>query len=155
MRHRRPSDRTVLARGKTGAAVAGLILAAAVLALTAGTLVDQVREVGERARRAEDLDVLVTRAGGAAAVRECGPPRTVQPMRALLAWRLDVPLAQLTDRPRQPVAVFRAPAGYGGEPAGPRPPPGAATVAAVGDWTLLAACAGGRELRPAGAGSGS
>jgi hypothetical protein len=139
----------------TAPAIGGLVLAAAVLAFTAGTLLDQAREVGERAQRAEDLDALVARAGGAAAVRDCGPPRTVQPMRALLAWRLDVPMAHLTNRPRPPVAVFRAPAGYGEEPAGPSAPPGAAIVAAAGDWTLLAACAGGRKLRPAAAGSGS
>ena len=141
---------------RPAAAIAGCVLAAAVLAITAGALVDQVGEVGKRARRGKDLDVLVARAGGALAVRACAPPRTVQPMRALLAWRLDVPLAHLTERPRPPVTVFRAPAGYAAEPVGPRAPPGAATVAVAGDWTLLATCAGGRRgLRRAGGGTGS
>jgi hypothetical protein len=130
-------------------------LVAGMLAFTAGDLSDQVEELGDRADRRTQLDALVDRAGGAAAVRACAPARTVQPMKAMLAWRLDVRMEHLADPPRPPAAVFRAPPGYEGEPAAP-PVPGRFTpVASEGDWTLVAACAGGRELTPAGGRSGS
>jgi len=88
--------------------------------------------------------VLLERAGGAAAVRACAPARTNHDMSSMVAWRLHVPPSQLVDRPRTPVVVLRAPAGYTGEPSAPAPPDGADRVATAGAWSLFAACADGR-----------
>ena len=115
------------------------VLAAATLAFTAGDLSDQVDELGARADRREQLDALVDRAGGPDAVKRCGPVRTNQPMKAMLAWRLDVAMEHLADPPRPPGAVFRAPPGYDGGPALPAAP-GFARVASEGEWELLATC---------------
>ena len=115
-------------------------LAAGVLAFTAGDLGDQVEELGDRADRRTQLDALVDRVGGAQAVDSCAPARTVQPMKAMLAWRLDVSMEHLADPPRVPAAVFRAPPGYEGEPAEPRVPPGFTPIAREGDWELVTAC---------------
>ena len=125
---------------------AGLL--AGVLAFTAGALSDQLAELGDRADRRTQLDALVQRAGGADAVTRCAPVRTVQPMKAMVAWRLDLSMEHLADPPRAPAAVLRAPPGYAGEPAEPRVGDGFAPVATAGDWSLVAACAGGRRLIP-------
>jgi hypothetical protein len=131
-----------------GRRVAGPALAAglgaATLAFTAGDLSDQVDELGSRADRREQLDVLVDRAGGPGGLRRCGPPRTNQPMKAMLAWRLDVAMEHLADPPRPPGAVFRAPPGYDDGPPLPAAP-GFAPRDREGAWELLATCA------PAGA----
>ena len=122
---------------------AAVALPAAVLAFTAGTLADQADELGARADRRTQLDALVDRAGGAQAIRACGSIRTNQPMKAMLAWRLDVPMATLADPPRRPGAVFSVPPGYAGEPATPTVEPGFQPVARVGEWLLVASCEGG------------
>jgi hypothetical protein len=115
-------------------------LAAGVLAFTAGDLSDQVEELGDRADRRTDLDALVDRVGGASAISACAPARTNQPMKAMVAWRLDVSMEHLADRPRAPAAVLRAPPGYEGEPAEPRVPAGFEPLAREGDWELVTAC---------------
>jgi hypothetical protein len=123
--------------------VAGFIIAAllgaATLGFTAGDLSDQVDELGARADRREQLGALVDRVGGATAVKRCGPVFTNQPMKAMLAWRLDVDMEHLADRPRPPGAVFRAPPGYFGGPALP-PAPGFAPLAHDGAWELATTC---------------
>jgi hypothetical protein len=121
-------------------------LAAGVLAFTAGDLSDQLGELGDRADRRVQLDEVVARAGGAEPVRACAPAFTVQPMKAMLAWWIDASMAHLADPPRVPGAVFSAPPGYDGGPALPVPPRAARPVARAGEWTLAAACAGGRRL---------
>ena len=130
-------------------------LAAAVLAFTAGDLSDQLEELGERAQRRTELDALVQAAGGAGPVKACAPVRTNQPLKAMLAWRLDLRMERLADAPRPPAAVFRAPPGYRGEAPAPRVPAGFGEIASAGDWALLAACSGGRALTPAAARTGS
>ena len=114
-----------------------LALIAGVLAFTAGDLADQLEELGDRAERRTDLDALVQRVPDADA---CGPPRTTQPMKSMLAWRLDVSMEHLADPPRAPAAIFSAPPGYAGEPAEPRPPPGFRPVAGEGEWRLFTSC---------------
>jgi hypothetical protein len=126
-------------RARVGWALAA-VLAATVLAFTAGDLRDQVGELGDRADRRTQLDALVAAAGGPVAIRRCGPARTVQPMKAMLAWRLDTRMARLADPPRAPATVFRTSPGYAGEPAGPPVPAGFATAARAGAWTLLEDC---------------
>jgi hypothetical protein len=121
-------------RGAVPAAALAAVLAAATLAFTAGDLGDQLDELGARADRREQLDALVDRAG-----EPCEPAYTNQPMKAMLAWRLDAPMEHLADRPRRPGVVFRAPPGYDGGPALPDAR-GFAEVARDGEWTLAAAC---------------
>jgi hypothetical protein len=132
---------------RAGGLILAGVLVAATLAFTAGDLSDQVDELGARADRREQLDVLVDRVGGPAPIRRCGPTRTNQPMKAMLAWRLDVTMEHLADPPRPPGAVFRAPLGYDGGPALPAAP-GFALVARVGEWELVATCAGVLEPSP-------
>jgi hypothetical protein len=130
-------------------------LVAGVLGFTAGDLAGQLEELGDRADRRTQLDALVDGAGGAAAVSACAPARTVQPMKAMLAWRLDVPMERLADAPRPPATVFRAPPGYAGEPPEPLTPAGFEPVASVGEWSLVAACTGGNRLTPSTGRTGS
>jgi hypothetical protein len=137
--------RSVVARAAWFLAAA---LVAAVLAFTAGDLSEQFEELGDRAERRTQLDALVERAGGAGAITACAPARTVQPMKALLAWRLDVRMERLADAPRPPAAVFRAPPGYAGEPAEPLTPAGFEPVASAGEWSLVVACTRGSRLTP-------
>jgi hypothetical protein len=128
----------------TEAPVLALVVVVAATALAFTTLRDQVGELGRRADRRTALGTLVSAAGGAPAIRACAPIRTNQPMKAMVAWRLDVPLAHLADRPRAPAAILRAPAGYasGPAPAEPATPArgGFAARAAAGPWRLVAAC---------------
>ncbi len=128
-----------LARRLGPGLVLAAVLGAATLAFTAGDLSDQVDELGARADRREQLDALVDRAGGPETVKRCGPVYTNQPMKAMVAWRLDVPMEHLADPPRPPGAVLRAPPGYDGGPALPRAP-GFAPLAREGAWELLATC---------------
>ena len=128
---------------------------AGVLAFTAGDLSDQLDELGERARGARSSTRSCDAVGGAGNVNACAPARTNQPMKAMLAWRLDLRLERLADAPRPPAAVFSAPPGYRGEPREPRVPGGFAPVAGEGDWALAATCTGGRELAPAASRTGS
>jgi hypothetical protein len=123
-----------LVRRPTGRAALAAALVAATLAFTAGDLADQVDELGARADRHEQLDGLADRAG-----TPCEPVYTNQPMKAMLAWRLDVPMEHLADPPRPPGSVYRAPPGYDDGPALP-PAPGFAEVAREGAWELAAAC---------------
>ena len=71
------------------------MLVVAVLATTAGTLRDQVSNVGERARSAAAFDDVIAAAGGADALHRCSRIRTSQFARSLVAWRLDLPLRDL------------------------------------------------------------
>jgi hypothetical protein len=109
-------------------------LVAATLAFTAGDLADQADELGARADRREQLYALDAREPA-----PCPPVYTNQPMKAMLAWRLDLPLEHLADPPRPPGSVYRAPPGYDGGAARPVAP-GFARVAREGDWELAATC---------------
>jgi hypothetical protein len=109
-----------------------LALVAAVLVFTAGDLSDQLGELGDRADRRTDLQPLVTTV--------CAPPRTNQPMKAMLAWYLDVRMEHLAEPPEARATVYQAPPGYAGEPPEPQPPPGAETVAGNGEWTVYERC---------------
>ena len=130
---------------RPAAAALAVFLAVATLAFTAGDLSDQAGELDDRADRRTQLDALVDAAGGAVAIRACAPPRTNQPMKAMVAWRLDVPMEHLAEPPRPPAIVLAAPPGYAGEP--PEPDArGLPVVARAGEWALHAACRDGRPL---------
>jgi hypothetical protein len=124
---------------RAGGMALAAVLVAATLAFTAGDLSDQVDELGARADRREQLEVLVHRAGGAGVAKRCGAVYTNQPMKAMVAWRLDVGMEHLADPPRPPGTVFRAPPGYeGGQPLPAAP--GFASRAGAGAWELLTTC---------------
>jgi hypothetical protein len=123
-----------VARRPFPAAVLATALVASTLAFTAGDLADQFDELGARADRREQLDALVD-----SAAVPCEPVFTNQPMKAMVAWRLDVSMEHLANPPRPPGAVFRAPPGYDGGPPLPLAP-GFEKIAREGDWTLAAAC---------------
>ena len=60
-------------------------------------------------------------------------------MKAMVAWRIDVPLEHLADPPRAPVNRPRRAAGLRGEP--PEPDAAGQPVRArAGDWTLYGDC---------------
>jgi hypothetical protein len=123
-----------LARRPAARAALATALVAAALAFTASDLADQGEELGARADRREQLYALADREP-----RQCGPAYTNQPMKAMLAWKLDVSMEHLADRPRPPGSVYRAPPGYDGGPALPAAP-GFARVAREGEWELAASC---------------
>jgi hypothetical protein len=139
------------ARGPGVAVALGAGLTLLVLGANWGALRDQVEGLGDRVDRRKDLDTLVERNGGAAQLRACAPIHTVQGMRAMVAWRLDVRMAPVSEGADPPVALFQAPSiyrpydadpAYEGVPPEPEPvaPPGLAATDRVGDWTLRAAC---------------
>ena len=128
-----------------GPALGAVVLLAA-LAFTAGDLADQLDELGRRADRRTQLTALVDRAGGPDRITACAPVRTIQEMKSQLGWRLDVPLAHLTDAPRPPAVVFQVSPGYFGEPPGPPVPAGLEEVGRDGAWRLFAACRDGARL---------
>jgi hypothetical protein len=109
-----------------------LALIAGVLVFTAGDIQDQVGELGDRADRRTDLQPLVG--------TTCAPARTNQPMKAMLAWYLDVRMEHLADRPEPPATVYQAPPGYAGEPPEPELPSEYDEVKTSGDWTLYVSC---------------
>ena len=55
-------------------------------------------------------------------------------MKAMVGWRLDVPLAHLADAPRAPAAILQASPGYDGEPPEPAIPPDFTISAHAGAW---------------------
>jgi hypothetical protein len=124
-----------LARRSSARAALAATVAAAALAFTAGDLSDQLDELGARADRREQLDALVE----AAAAGVCPPVRTNQPMKAMVAWRLDVPMEHLADPPRAAGTVLAAPPGYDGGTPLPAAP-GLTEIARAGDWTLRSSC---------------
>ena len=128
-----------LVRGVAARAALAAALAAATLAFTAGDLADQGDELGARADRREQLDAVVAAAGGAAAVRRCPPVRTNQPMKAMVAWYVDVPMEHLAEPPSGRGTVLSAPPGYDGGPSRPPVADHAVRVTA-GAWTLAANC---------------
>jgi len=109
-----------------------LAVIAAVLAFTADELADQVGELGDRAQRRRDLEPLVA--------TPCAPPRTNQPMKAMLAWYADASMEHLADPPEPPAVVYRSSPGYAGEPPEPQVPPGFEPVGTRGDWRRYESC---------------
>jgi hypothetical protein len=72
------------------------LLVAVTFAGHAGDLRDGARDVGQRADLRRGLDAAITGVGGDAALRRCGPVRTVGLTRALVALRAGVPLPGIT-----------------------------------------------------------
>ncbi len=138
-------------RATAAAAGGGALLVALVLAANWGALRDQIEGLGDRVDRRRDLDTLVERNGGARSLRACAPVHTVQGMRAMVAWRLDVRMAPVSEGGDPPVVLFQAPSiyrpyendpAYEGVPPEPEPvaAPGLEIADREGDWTLRTAC---------------
>jgi hypothetical protein len=125
----------VRAAGPAGAAV----LVVAVLAATAGTLRDQISELGDRSRSAAAFDDVLSAAGEADALQRCSRIRTSAFARSLVAWRLDLPMRDLDAPPERPAVLIRARWFYGD---GLQPPrgPGYRTLASEPGWEIAAAC---------------
>ena len=127
------------------AALGAVLLVATVLAVTAGDLRAQSREVSSRAAAAGAFDGVLARAGGRDALVRCSRIRTSSRARSLVAWRLDLPLRDLDARPERPAVVIRAKWFYG---QGLEPPrgPGYKTLATSPYWEFVAACGPAPQL---------
>jgi hypothetical protein len=128
-----------------GDVIGAVVLVAAVLAVTAGDLRTQSRELSSRAAAAGAFDGVVARAGGRDALVRCSRIRTSSRARSLVAWRLDLPLRDLDAHPERPAVVIRAKWFYG---QGLEPPrdPGYRTVVTTPYWQIVAACGPAPQL---------
>jgi hypothetical protein len=97
------------------AAALGLVVIAAMLAIGLDDLRAQTRQLGVRADRRTDLETLLARVGGAAALRDCGTVRASESMRTLVSWRVGVPLMDLETAPVAPGAALLAAPYEGGQ----------------------------------------
>jgi hypothetical protein len=123
-----------------GAAVVSAVLVAAVLAITAGDLADQLSDVGARADRREALPAMVADAGGRDPIVDCAPVRTAPDVRPLVAWELDISMNGIDRPPEPPVALIRWRPHAGG-PVEPAVPPGDFTLLGRAPyWEALGAC---------------
>jgi hypothetical protein len=144
-RSRGPAGR---AAGWGGAApFAAAVLVVAVLAVTAGDLRAQARELDSRAAASSAFAGALARAGGKDALLRCSRIRTSARARSLVAWRLDLPLRDLDARPVRPAVVIRAKWFYG---QGLEPPrePGYRTLATTPDWQFVASCGRAPQVDP-------
>jgi hypothetical protein len=120
--------------------VVATVLVAAVLAITADDLSDQVSDVGARADRREALPAMVAEAGGRDAIVDCAPVRTAPDVRPLVAWELDISMKGIDRPPEPPVALIRWRPHSGG-PVEPAVPPGDFTLLGRAPyWEALGAC---------------
>ena len=115
------------------------MLVAAVLAVTAGDLRAQVRELDSRAAASGAFEGVLARAGGKDALLRCSRIRTSTRARSLVAWRLDLPLRDLDARPERPAVVIRAKWFYG-QGLEPRRQPGYRTLVSTPYWEFVASC---------------
>jgi len=137
-------------RGDGVVAALGVGLALLVLGANWGALRDQLEGLGDRVDRRRDLDALVERNGGPAALRACAPIHTLQGMRAMVAWTLDVRMAPVSEGVEPPVVLFQAPSIYrpfesdpawDGSQAEPQPlAPDLPVADREGDWVLRETC---------------
>ena len=133
-------------RGAAWAAPAGaLVLVAAVLFTTGGTLRDQWTELGARAAAADDFDEVIQDAGGRESLVRCSRVRTSARARSLVAWRLDLPMRDLDAPARPPAVIIRSKWFYG---QGLEPPaqPGFQARVTQERWEIAAACGPAPQL---------
>jgi hypothetical protein len=132
-------------QSRLAAPIGAALLVAAVLAVTAGDLRAQVRELDSRAAASGAFEGALARAGGKDALLRCSRIRTSSRARSLVAWRLDLPLRDLDARPARPAVVIRAKWFYG---QGLEPPrqPGYRTVVSTPYWQLVESCGPAPQL---------
>jgi hypothetical protein len=134
-----------VAGGRAAALGAAAAVLAAMLAIGLGDLRAQTRQLGQRADRRSDLETLLSRVGGAPALRACGTVRASESMRTMVSWRVDVPLLDLETQPVAPGAALLAPPYEGGQD---KPILDAAArrrfpvITGQGAWVLRASCPG-------------
>lgn len=120
------------------ARLAPSLLAAVLVAIAAieqaDTLERDARSVESEARIYNAVDDAVEAAGGREAVLGCRPIHTARYSRPALAWRLRVPLRELSDAPARGGTVFRRSTSPRIERAELR------RVGAAGPWTVHASC---------------
>jgi hypothetical protein len=124
-----------------------LALAALVAVFTAGTLRDQLAEVGRRADLRAGLDRVVDAAGGRDAILRCSRVRTATEKRTMVAWRLDLPLAGIHLPPRPPAVVLRARGNDGARVDPPLDPGGYDPLARAPGWEAWASCGPAPQTR--------
>jgi len=129
----------LIPRGRRGARVAAALAALAVALPALPALADQWRRLGYEATLYGGLDGAVAAAGGAPAVRACGPVGTGKMAKPAVAWRLGVPLGRVVSRAVPQGTVFRSAPVRGAAPAPDLVAP--LPVRAVHRlWTVHAAC---------------
>jgi hypothetical protein len=126
-------------RARLAAALGAAVLVVAVLAVTAGDLRAQLRELDSRAAASGAFEGVLARAGGKDALERCSRIRTSSRARSLVAWRLDLPLRDLDARPERPAVVLRAKWFYG-QGLEPGPQPGYRTLVTSPYWQVVASC---------------
>jgi hypothetical protein len=128
-------------------ALGAVVLVGAVLAVTAGDLRTQGREVESRAAAADAFDDAVAAAGGERALLRCARIRTSPRSRSLVAWELDLPLRDLDAPPVAPAVLIRAKWFYG-QGLEPRRPPGYRTLVRQPFWEISAVCGRAPQIDP-------
>lgn len=142
---------TVAGRSRVARALAARVAMPAGCTLLAFALVSGVDRPGavraEQLWRAEldrDLERAVGRAGGPAAVLDCGRPYVGRYRGTLLAYRLGVAKRRVGLSPRIPGVVFRSRL-RPGHSVRPERPGGFRTFAEAGRWQVAGRCGGGRS----------
>lgn len=137
-RDARPSHRTVAAL----AVAIGAALVGWVAVTRADEAVATARTLDGRATVRRNLDGIIARNGGPAAVRSCGTVATHGPLQAAVAWRTGRPIVSTPPLPRPPGALLRTRDTFG------RPAPALTTteleryrvVDRYRGWELRATC---------------
>jgi hypothetical protein len=93
---------------RRGAPLGAALLAAAVLAATAGHLRSDFRSLSQRGASRATFAGIVDRAGGRDALLRCGPVRTSTTARSVVAWYLDLPIRRINLPPHPPVTVVQS-----------------------------------------------
>jgi hypothetical protein len=94
--------------GLRGATAAGAVLLALAVPFALSTVPrvhDQLQEASDEAARAADLPAAIAAAGGEAAVRRCGSPRTGAFETQLVAWHLHVHQREVGLNPSPPATL--------------------------------------------------
>ena len=116
-------------------------VAAVALAITqAGHLRRDVDSLDWRADQRRELDALIAKAGGEAAVKRCGGVHSGFYWRALVAARLDVRLARIDFPTSEPGVLLRSPPLEGAPLQPGRIPPGYVRRATAPGWELWGTC---------------
>lgn len=96
-----------LARVRVPAVVAAVVLTGLFAGLSASRLEESLEAVRYQGELLGELEGLVDRAGGAAALRDCGRPYTGPFLVPAVAWHLGVHTERVALDPRPPAVVFR------------------------------------------------
>ena len=127
------------------APLGALVLVAAVVLTTGGTLREQWTELGARAAAADAFDPMIEEAGGRDALVACSRIRTSARARSLVAWRLDLPMRDLDAKPEAPAVIIRSKWFYG-QGLEPAVQPGFEPLVTTPRWQIVTACGPAPQL---------